>query len=265
MPILRDAGMLETKFGTNVLAAGVVGEFLPILSVPLVLSSEIPIWQEAVFMLGFVVLAVLAAVLALRVKTPGLLKLLSRTMHSSGQLPVLLTLVILFSFAVLSKKIGLEYVLGAFSAGMILRLFIEGEKSALYREKIGAVCFGFLIPFFFVWSGMTLDLGPLFHNPNHLVLIPVFLALFLLVRGAPVILYRGTLGRKELLPFALYSATALPLVVAITNLAINTAGMNREIATAMVGGAVLSVLLFPAAAQALLSSSSSPKPDGGKQ
>lgn len=261
LPSLQDAGLLETKFGTNVLAVGVIGEFLPILTVPFVLTSEVPVWEEAGFMLGFAALAVLAAVMAVRVKKPAFMKLLRRTMHSSSQLPVLLALVVLFSFAVLSKTIGLEHILGAFSAGMILRVFIEGgEKSALFLEKIGAVCFGFLIPFFFVWSGMTLDLSALVHNANHVLLIPVFLALFLLVRGAPAILYRKELTKKELLPLALYSGTALPLVVAITNVAIATAGMNRDIATAMVGAGVLSVLIFPAAAQALLAGSSSTQP-----
>lgn len=101
--------------------------------------------------------AALAAAIALGFRAPGVLKLLSRTLHSSSQLPVLLTLVILFLFAVLSQKIGLESVLGAFSAGMILRLAIEAEQATVFREKIDAICFGFLIPFFFVWSGMTLD------------------------------------------------------------------------------------------------------------
>ena len=103
-------------------------------------------------MLGFVALAALAAAIALGLRAPRVLKLLVRTLHSSSQLPVLLALVILFSFAVLSQKIGLESVLGAFSAGMIMRFATEGEQGMLFREKIDAICFGFLIPFFFVLS-----------------------------------------------------------------------------------------------------------------
>jgi Kef-type K+ transport system membrane component KefB len=253
MPTLHDAGMLKTRFGTNVLAAGAVGEFLPIIGAALLLTREVPVWQEVLLMVGFVALAAVAAAVALGYRPPGAVKLLSRTLRSSSQLPVLLTLVILFSFAVLSQKIGLESVLGAFSAGMILRLATEGEQGTMYREKIDAICFGFLIPFFFVWSGMTLDLEAFRHSGKAIFLIPVFLALFLVVRGLPVILYRKDLAKAERLPFALYSGTALPLVVAITNLAVTSDGMSPEIATAMVGAAVLSVLFFPAAAQALLS------------
>jgi Kef-type K+ transport system membrane component KefB len=253
MPTLHDAGMLKTNFGTNVLAAGAVGEFLPIISAALFMTREVPVWNEVLLMLGFVALAGVAVAIALGFRPPGAVKLLSRTLRSSSQLPVLLTLVILFSFAVLSQKIGLESVLGAFSAGMILRLAIEGEQGAMFREKIDAICFGFLIPFFFVWSGMTLDLDAFRHSAAAIFLIPLFLALFLFVRGLPIILYRKDLAKGEMVPFALYSGTALPLVVAITNIAVTGEGMNPEIATSMVGAGVLSVLLFPAAAQALLS------------
>ena len=260
MPALHDAGMLETDFGTHVLAGGAVGEFLPIVSASLVLTREFPAWEEIALMLGFVALAALAAALALGLQRPGILKLLSRTMHSSSQLPVLLSLVILFSFAVLSQKIGLESVLGAFSAGMILRLATGGaEEGTLFREKIDAICFGFLVPFFFVLSGMTLDLSAFAHSIKAILLIPLFLVLFLLVRGAPAIfLYRKDLAKEERLPFALYCGTALPLVLAITNIGVKTAGMSVEIATAMVGAAALSVLLFPTAAYALLSRNRAP-------
>ncbi|HZP45789.1 MAG TPA: cation:proton antiporter [Candidatus Binataceae bacterium] len=258
MPSLRDAGLLETDFGTKLMAAGAVGEFFPIIATSLVLTREFPAWEEVVFMLGFVAVAVLGATVALGVRPPRLLSLLRRTLHSSSQLPVLLTLVALFSLAVLSQKIGLESVLGAFSAGMILRLASDGEQGEVFREKIDAICFGFLVPFFFVVSGMKLDVNPFFHSVRTMLLIPTFLVLYLIVRGLPVLLYRDQLAPNERLPFALYSATALPLVLAITNIGVTRAGMSVEIATAMVGAAILSVLLFPALAQLLLKASARP-------
>jgi Kef-type K+ transport system membrane component KefB len=252
MPTLHDSGMLKTRFGTHVQAAGAAGEFFPIMCAALLLSREFPAWEEAVMMVAFVSMAALAAAIALGFRRPAVVKLLVRGLHSSSQLPVLLTLVVLFSFAVLSKKAGLETVLGAFSAGMILRLATEGEQGTLYRAKIEAICFGFLIPFFFVWSGMTLDLGAFAGSVKAIALIPVFMIIFTIVRGAPVVLYRNDLPRHERLPFVLYSATALPLVVAITNIGVESQGMSAEIAAAMVGAAMCTVLLFPAVAQALL-------------
>ena len=82
--------------------------------------------------------------------------------------------------------------------------------------------------------------------------------------GAPEILYRKDLAKKERLPFVLYCGTALPLVVAITNIGVASAGMSVEIATAMVGAAVLSVMVFPAAAEAPSACEHTERADGGE-
>lgn len=117
-----------------------------------------------------------------------------------------------------------------------------------------AICFGFFVPFFFVVSGMNLNVGSLVHSAKTMLLVPLFLALFLIVRGAPVVLvYRKDLARNEQWPFALYSATALPMVVAIATIGVRTGRMQSDVAAALVGAALLSVLLFPMIAGALLS------------
>ena len=63
-------------------------------------------------------------------------------------------------------------------------------------------------------SGIKFDLAALVQSSTAM-LLPVFLALFFVVRGASVLLYRDVLPKGERLPFALYGATRLPLVVAI--------------------------------------------------
>jgi Kef-type K+ transport system membrane component KefB len=116
-----------------------------------------------------------------------------------------------------------------------------------------AICFGFFVPFFFVVSGINLDVGALLGSAKTLLLVPAFLALFLIVRGVPVVLYRRDLPRKERWPFVLYSTTALPMVIAIAAIEVRTERMQSDIAAALVGAGLLSVLLFPAIASALLS------------
>jgi Kef-type K+ transport system membrane component KefB len=252
MPILRDAGSLDTHFGTYVLAAGAVGEFAPIIVVSLVLTREYAAWQQVALMLGFAGVAIVAALIALGLRPPRILALLERSMHSSTQLPVAISVLLLTSFDLLSKKIGLEAVLGAFAAGMIVGLASQGDSGRLFGQKMEALSFGFFVPFFFVVSGVNLDLSALVHSSKALLLVPLFLILFLLVRGAPVFLYGDSLAPQERLPFALYSATALPMVVAITNIGVSTGHLTAELAAALVGSALLSVLLFPALASALL-------------
>ena len=161
-------------------------------------------------------------------------------------------------FDVLSERFGLEAVLGAFAAGMVVSLASRGEAGSVFREKMEAICFGFFVPFFFVVSGVNLDLGALLHSAKTLLLVPLFLTLFLVARGAPVFLYRRDLAKDERWPFALYSATALPMIVAITTIGVRTGRMKPDVAAALVGAGLLSVLLFPMIAGALLSKSAQP-------
>jgi Kef-type K+ transport system membrane component KefB len=245
LPILRDAGELETEFGRLFLAVGAMGEFGPIVLVSLLFVRENTEWQRVAFMLALVAVTLLAAPAALRVRPPKVLELLGRTMHSSTQLPVRVSILLIAFLLVLSETFGLDAVLGCFAAGMVVGLATRGEDGKPMREKLDAVCFGFLVPFFFVTSGMKFDLGGLLQSAKTILHVPMLLTLFLVVRGAPVFLYRKDIAKGERLPFALYSATALPMLVAITDIGVRTGRMRTDIAAALVGAGLLYVLLFP--------------------
>jgi len=243
-----------------VLAAGAIGEFGPIVLMSLVLAPTYSSGTELLLMFAFVALAIGAALVALGMRPPRVLALLSRLMESSSQLPVRLALLFLAGFAVLSEKFGFELVPGAFAAGMVVGLATRGPAGKPLRTRIEAICFGFLVPFFYVTTGLKFDLSALVQSWATLSLVPLFLVLLLVVRGAPVVLYRQVLKREERLPFALLTATALPLVVAIAELGTRTGKLRSDIAAALVGAAMLSVLLFPAIAGAL-----QPKAPGAKR
>ena len=253
LPILSDAGESDTVFGRMVLAAGAVGEFGPVVVMSLVLTQGSSGWFEVVLLLAFVAIACLAALVALGVRPPRMLSLLTRTMHASSQLPVRLALFLLAAFVVVSEDFGFEAIPGAFAAGMVVGLATRGEDGKPLRYKIEAVAFGFLVPFFFVTSGVKFELAMVLHSTEALALVPVFLGLMLFVRGAPVLLYRNVLSRYERLPFALYSATALPILIAVAQIGVRTGRLHPAIASALIGAGMLSVLLFPTVAGILRS------------
>lgn len=253
LPVLRDTGQLDTRFGQLFLAAGTVGEIGPIVTISLALSSEYSRWQEIALLLAFLSVVALAASVGLGARPPKALALLRRTMSSSTQLPVRLVLLTLAAFFVLAESFGLENILGAFAAGMVVGLATRGEEGKPMREKLDAVCFGWLMPFFFVGTGLKFNAGALVESLPTMLLIPVFLLLFLCVRGAPVLLYHNDLATKERLPFALFASVAsLSLVLVIVELA-RARSMNPLIATALVAATMLSVLLFPLIGGVLLS------------
>jgi Kef-type K+ transport system membrane component KefB len=131
---------------------------------------------------------------------------------------------------------------------MVIRLASTGEQAKELGSKLEAIGYGFFIPIFFIMTGVTFDIAGLLADPQDLLLVPLFLLLFFVVRGLPVMLYRSELERPDLLPLALVSATALPLVVVITEIGVSTGRMASGLATALVGAGMLSVVLFPALA-----------------
>ncbi len=244
IPVMRDTGELRTRFGTYLLAAGGVGEFGPILLITLILSTSHPL-HEAAILVAFVILATVLALASLRLARPGW-PLLERTLESSSQLAVRIVVVLVFGLLALTEELGLDILLGGFVAGMITRVSLRGNELAVFESKLTAVGFGFLVPFFFITSGMNFDLDALFASTGTLLKVPLFLGLFLLVRGAPaVLLYRGVLDARERAALAVFSATELPLVVAITTLATEGGHMRSSTSAALVGAAILSTLIFP--------------------
>ena len=243
IPILRDNGELKTRFGTYLLAAGGAGEFGPILLVTLVLSTESAL-HESLILLAFIGLALILAVGSMRA-APRSWSMLERTFEASSQVAVRLTVVLVFGLVFLASKLGLDLLLGGFVAGMIVRLALQGHELQVFESKLTAVGFGFFVPFFFVTSGIEFDLAAL-GSIGALAKLAMFFALFLVVRGTPaLLLYRGVLGARDRAALAFYSATELPLVVAITTLAIETGHMRASTAAGLVGAAMLSTLVFP--------------------
>ena len=244
IPILRDADEMRTRFGTYLLAAGAMGEFGPILVVTLLFSSQSPA-DSALILVGFVLLAVIAAYFAVR-SIGATWNLFERTLETSGQLAIRITVVIVFALVALASELGLDLLLGGFVAGIIVSLALKDREVTILESKLSAIGYGFLIPFFFVHTGISFDLDALLDNPLLLLGIPVFLLAFLIARGTPaLVLYRHALDRRNRIALAFFTATELPLVVAITTIAVNEGHMAPGTAASLVGAAVVSCAIFP--------------------
>ena len=244
IPILSDSGELKTRFGTYLLAAGAVGEFGPILLVTLILSTGSAIHNAAI-LLGFVALAVGVSLFAVR-SSHHTLTLFERTLEKSSQLAVRWIVLLVFALALLAHELGLDLLLGGFAAGLITRQMLTTREVPGFDARLTAVGFGLFIPFFFVVSGMQLDIDALFGSVSGVVKLVVFFVLFLVVRGTPaLLLYRDVLDARGRLALAFFSATQLPLVLAITKLAQDAGEMRAATAAALIGAAVLSTLVYP--------------------
>jgi Kef-type K+ transport system membrane component KefB len=262
LPMLRDRGMLETRFGGFLTAAGAVGEFGPILAITLLLSGSSP-GTEALLLVLFAGLAVAVAVMASRPQPPALVEMLQRHLSTSTQLPVRIIMLLIVGLVVVATDLGLDNLLGAFAAGMIARLALSPEQTQALTPRLEAIGFGFLIPIFFIVSGVNFDLDALLDSTSTMLRVPMFLLMLLAVRGLPALLvYRGVLSTRERGSLVFLQATALPLLVVITEIGLSTDQMTTQNATALVGAGMLSVLIFPLVGFAMLGIERSSTADG---
>jgi Kef-type K+ transport system membrane component KefB len=160
----------------------------------------------------------------------------------------------LIGLAAVAAKLGFEAILGAFIAGALLRLVdpAAAQTHPQFHVKLEGIGFGFLIPVFFVTSGLTFNLSQLTDHPATLLRVPLYLALLLIVRGLPALLYRSTLSARETLAAALLQASSLPFLVAVTQIGLALGAVTAANAAALVAAGLVSVLVYPVIALRVL-------------
>ena len=248
-PILRDTGDLESEFGAFVMASGAVGELGPIVLIALLLTSATNRTASALLLVAFALLAVAAAVAAPHVRPHRIVSIIERTMEATGQLAVRLSVFVLAALVYLTSRLGLDLVLGAFSAGMLVSIAAGPESRRLLQPKLDAVAFGVFVPIFFVVTGMRFDLKAVDGEAAGIEKLILFLLLFLVVRGLPsYVLARRALSVPDRRALALYASTGLPLIVAVTTLGIAAGEMRASTAAGLVGAGMVSVLVYPVVA-----------------
>lgn len=255
MPILRDAGQLGPPYGPFVLAAGAIGEAAPIIGLSLLLAGTANLAVQSGVLLAGAIASLAAVLLAARISEGRFATLMSRTMDRAGQLPLRLCLLLTVLLVVLSENLGVDLVLGAFVAGAIARAAMPHDLHEAMLARLDGVGYGLLVPCFFVAAGASLDLAALFSEPRTLWLVLLFAAVMLLARGLPaLLLYRKELDARQRKALALHLGTQLPLVVAIAALAVRQGAMPAWQGTALVGGGIITILVFPMLAGRLLRS-----------
>jgi len=263
LPILKDAGATATSFGQVVIAGASIAEVGPIVLLSLFFSGESSgIGAKIVLLVGFVVF-VLAVGLAIRglERSMRVSETLLRLQDTTAEIRVRGAFLLLAVFVVLASRFGLEAILGAFLAGATLKLVDRDEAMthAFFHGKLEAVGFGVFVPFFFVSTGIKLDVTSLFHSGAALARVPLFLAALLIVRGVPALLYRPFAERTaQLWAGALLQATSLSIPVVAGQIGVDLGLIRPTNYVALVAAGLLSVILFPPVALTLLRGRTAP-------
>ena len=258
VPVLKDAGEISSAFGQLVIAAATIADFGAIILLSLFFSREATGTGTQLLLLGS--LALLAAAVTLVVvgaeHSMRITTVFRRLQDTTAQIRIRGAFVLLVGLAAIAQHLGLEVILGAFIAGAILTIVDEDREMThpQFRLKLESAGFGIFIPVFFVASGVRFDLDALTESASTLVLLPVFLAVLLAVRGLPALLYRRDIGTRQTVVAALLQSTSLPFIVAAAQIGMELGTISQATGAALVGAGILSVLLFPLAALTVLKS-----------
>jgi Kef-type K+ transport system membrane component KefB len=256
VPVLQDAGEARSPFGQLVIAAASIADFASVLMLTLLFSREATGTGTKLLLIGVFVgaLAVVAITVARAERSTRISAALRRLQDTSAQIRVRGAVVLLIGLVALAEQLGLELILGAFAAGAILNHLDmdDGMTHPEFRAKLAAVGFGVFIPVFFVSSGIRFDLDALFADAATIASIPAFLAALVIARGLPALLYRGDFGERRAVAAGLLQATSLPFIVAATQIGQDLGVIDAATSAAFIGAGLLSVLVFPITALALL-------------
>ena len=244
LPILRDNDMLVGQFGRYIFAAGAVGELFPILIIAVFLTKRGHfIALASVALVG--VLAISLTAIPWLARSSVVQRVIREGQDATGQITLRWAVVLLFVLLAMASRFGLDVVLGAMLAGIVLRVWtrrLNMDIEAL-EHKFDAVGYGIFIPIFFISSGMSLDLKSISQDPLRLIL---FFLMLLIVRGLPSLLvYRRALPARQRVEMTFITATTLPLLIALAEIGRQDGVMLPATAAALVGAGVLSVLVFP--------------------
>lgn len=268
LPILKDAGETSTPFGQVVVAGASIAEVGPIVLLSLFFSGHSGgIGGKLALLVAFAAFVVGIGIVILGLeRSMRVSAVLLRLQDTTAEIRVRGAFLLLTVFVVLASKFGLEAILGAFLAGATLKLVDrdEGMTHAFFHAKLEAVGFGVFIPFFFVSTGIKLDVASLFHGGATIAKVPLFLAALLAVRGLPALLYRPFAERSsQLFAGGLLQATSLSIPVVAGQIGVDLGLIRPTNYVALVTAGLISVIVFPLLALTLLRDRSAPAPAAG--
>ena len=249
VPIMHSKGLTaETPVGKGITEYGVWGELCPVIALAILLTTRAT-WVTISLLVAFIVIAVVAGIISKRLNREGsrLDKLIKENSETNAQMSVRAVIVLMVGLVALSSLFDLDLVLGAFAAGFVLRVVIPKGDTSL-EHKLNGIGYGFFIPLFFITSGMKIDPAGVIGDP--IVLIVSIIAL-LFIRSVPIFISCNI--RKDMRDvdmrskgaIALYCATSLPLIVAVTSVAVKAGSMDQSIASAMIAAGAITVFLMP--------------------
>lgn len=234
---LKEKEILGRPMGQTILLTAVLGEVIPMLA----LTFYASIYGHNAGRLWLIVLLFLAAIILLRrFRQPYVW--FNNVSKATTQLDIRLAFFLIFTLVTVAESVGAENILGAFLAGMVMKLL---EPSEATQEKLTSIGYGFFIPIFFIMTGVRLDLKSLFANKTALALIPILVACFIIAKLPTTLIYRRRFNARNSFAGGFLTVTTITLVLPSLQVAKNLHAITSTQSDAFILAAVIVCVLAP--------------------
>jgi Kef-type K+ transport system membrane component KefB/Trk K+ transport system NAD-binding subunit len=246
VPVLKERGLTGELYGQYILVAALVADFVSILliSIYVLLRSQ---GLTAEILLVLVLFAAFVATYRLAILSRKHLpaeRIFEELSSATSQIKTRGALALALVFIALAEGLGIEIILGAFLAGVIVSLLTDGEGTVL-REKLDAIGYGFFIPIFFIMVGVRFDLPALLGSDSALLLVPMMIAIAYLVKFVPTLLFRLQFPWRETLAAGSLLSSRLSLIIAASAIGLELGLISDAINSAVILVAIITVTLSP--------------------
>lgn len=247
VPVLKEQDLTSDRFGQSILVASLIADFASILliSVYVLLRSHgltLDMLLVLVLFAAFVSVYRLARLFQRHLPAERIFEELS---SATSQIKLRGSFALALVFIALAESLGIENILGAFLAGVIISLLSEGEGSIL-REKLDAIGYGFFIPIFFVMVGVGFDLPVLLSSSSALLLVPLLIGIAYAVKFVPaLIIYRFKYSWRETLAAGALLSSRLSLIIAAAAIGLELGLISNAVNSAIILVAIFTCTLSP--------------------
>ncbi len=249
IPVLKEMELIRTPLGRDIVGVALTGELLSILALTLIDAYEKHglTWHAGLELLKLTLLFMLALFVL------KLLYLLAwwnperveKVMESEDPVEegIRAVVTVAFSGGLLATAAGAEPILGSFLAGVVFGHVFKSKGR--FEEKINALGFGFLIPFFFIGVGSQLDISVL-SRPQTLLMALVLTGMVLVSNLYPLLLARPLrLSLRQALAMSLLLSAPLSMIVVAGTLGQRMGVISAEMSGALILTALLASILYP--------------------
>lgn len=239
VPVLKERQLIDTPLGQTILLVTVISDFVTMILLAIYISSRSGSMASMLLLIAFFLLVVLVYI---AIRRFAKLKIIEVLLKGTAQIGTRGVFALILFFVVISENMGVENILGAFLAGVIVALIAPNKKFQHSLETFG---YGFLIPIFFVMTGVKLNIWELMGDIRILLFIPVLLVFIFLSKVVPSVLLRFWFNWKETWSAGFLLSATLSLVIAAATVALDQGLITDSMHGALILVAIITCFVSP--------------------